>query len=155
MVNFAVVGLVIGFLQFRKKKDGLVSTALEPVTGSNPVVKNTIDVLAVISTVIGIATSVGLGVLQMNGGLNAVFGIVHSVGMQMGIIFIVFISYVISSTTGLEKGIRFLSNFNLGIALGIFIFVFIAGPSVFILEAFTLAIGDYITNLEVQPYGWI
>ncbi|ONK25187.1 glycine/betaine ABC transporter permease [Bacillus sp. VT-16-64] len=160
---FAIVGLVIGFLQFRKKKDGLVSTALEPVTGGKPVVKGTIDALAVISTVMGIATSVGLGVLQMNGGLNALFGAGHSVGVQLGIIVMVFIFYMISSTTGLEKGIRFLGNVNLGMALGILVFVFIAGPSVFILETFTLAIGDYITNfiqysLRLQPYvggNWV
>src|SRR5690606_23204580 len=58
---FAIVGLVIGFLQFRKKKDGLVSTALEPITGNKTFVKNTIDSLAVIATVMGMATSVGLG----------------------------------------------------------------------------------------------
>src|SRR5690606_27194682 len=57
---FAIVGLVIGFLQFRKKKPGLVSTALEPVMGSKPIVKHAVDSLAVIATVMGIATSLGL-----------------------------------------------------------------------------------------------
>lgn len=154
---FALVGLVIAFLQFRKKKDGLVSTALEPVVGSKPVVKNTIDVLAIIATVMGIATSIGLGVLQMNGGLNTVAGTGSSAIIQISILIIVFIAYMISSTSGLDKGIKYLSNFNLALALGFLLFVFVMGPTVFILETFTLAIGDYFTNfvqysLRLQPY---
>ncbi len=154
---FALVGLVIGFLQFRKQKDGLVSTALEPVVGQKRVVKHTVDSLAVIATVMGIATSLGLGVLQTSGGLQSVFGIQHSTGIQMLIIGVMFIAYMLSSTTGLNKGIRLLSNVNLGLALLLLLFVLIVGPTVFILETFTLAIGDYIANfvqysLRLQPY---
>ncbi|WP_433941805.1 BCCT family transporter [Paenibacillus lautus] len=155
---FALVGLVIAFLQFRKQKDGLVSTALEPVTGSNRGVKNTIDILAVIATVMGIATSIGLGVLQMSGGLNTIMGINNGVGLQLLMLGIIFVAYMISSTTGLDKGIKYLSNLNLAMALIFLLFVFICGPSVFILETFTLALGDYITNfvsysLRLQPYA--
>ena len=155
---FAIVGLVIGFLQFRKKKSGLVSTALEPVVGSKPLIKHSIDSLAVIATVMGIATSLGLGVLQMNGGLNAVFGIENSFTIQLIIIGVMFAAYTLSSSTGLHKGIAYLSNLNLGIALVLMVFVFFAGPTVFIMETFTLALGDYITNfvqysLRMQPYA--
>ncbi|MGB6409486.1 MAG: BCCT family transporter [Planococcus donghaensis] len=154
---FAIVGLVIGFLQFRKKKPGLVSTALEPVLGNRPLVKNSIDSLAVIATVMGIATSLGLGVLQMNGGLNAVFGLDNAFPVQLGIIAVMFAAYTLSSSTGLKKGIAYLSNLNLGLALVLMVFVFIAGPTVFIMETFTLALGDYITNfvqysLRLEPY---
>lgn len=155
---FAIVGLVIGFLQFRKKKSGLVSTALEPVTGSKPLIKQSIDSLAVIATVMGIATSLGLGVLQMNGGLNAVFGIEDSFTIQLIIIGVMFAAYTLSSSTGLHKGIAYLSNLNLGLALVLMVFVFFAGPTVFIMETFTLALGDYITNfvqysLRMEPYA--
>ncbi|MGG1880118.1 BCCT family transporter [Paenibacillus campinasensis] len=154
---FALVGLVIAFLQFRKEKDGLVSTALEPVTGNKPAVRNTIDILAVIATVMGIATSIGLGVMQMSGGLNSIMGIGNSVWIQLGLLAFIFVAYMISSTTGLDKGIRYLSNVNLGLALVFLLFVFILGPTVFILETFTLALGDYVTNfvqysLRLQPY---
>lgn len=154
---FAIVGLVIGFLQFRKQKDGLVSTALEPITGEKPAVKKTIDSLAVIATVMGIATSIGLGVLQMNGGLNFVFGVNNSVWIQMLLILIIFVAYMLSSSTGLEKGIKILSNLNLGLAIVLLLFVFFAGPTVFILDSFTLGLGDYLTNfiqysLRMQPY---
>src|SRR5690606_22163932 len=69
---FGIVGLVIGFLQFRKKRDGLISTALEPLVGSNRHLKTGVDSFAVIATVMGIATSLGMGVLQMSGGLEYV-----------------------------------------------------------------------------------
>ena len=114
---FALVGLVIAFLQYRKQKDGLVSTALEPVTGSKPAVKNTIDILAVIATVMGIATSIGLGVLQMSGGLNTIMGVNNGVGLQLMMLGLIFVAYMISSTTGLDKGIKYLSNLNLALAL--------------------------------------
>ncbi|WP_026023031.1 BCCT family transporter [Paenisporosarcina sp. TG20] len=154
---FAIVGLVMGFMQYRKKQNGLVSTALEPVTGTNRSVKATIDTFAVVATVMGIATSLGLGILQINGGLDAVFNTGTSFFIQLIIILIIFIAYMASSSTGLDKGIRYLSNLNLIVALILMAFVFIAGPTVFILETFTLAIGDYFTNfiqysLRLQPY---
>ncbi|NMO97149.1 BCCT family transporter [Paenibacillus lemnae] len=155
---FALVGLVIAFFQFRKKKDGLVSTALEPITGKKPVVKNIIDILAVIATVMGVATSVGMGVLQMGGGLGSMTGWGNTPLLQIGVLGVIFICYMISSTTGLDKGIKYLSNLNLTMAFAFMIFVFFAGPSVFILETFTLAIGDYFSNfiqysLRLQPYA--
>ncbi|MBO2946135.1 BCCT family transporter [Paenibacillus sp. F411] len=155
---FALVGLVIAFFQFRKKKDGLVSTALEPITGQKRGVKDTIDILAVIATVMGVATSVGLGVLQMGGGVSILTGWENTPLLQIGVLGLIFICYMISTTTGLDKGIKYLSNFNLGMALAFLLFVFFAGPSVFILETFTLAIGDYISNfiqysLRLQPYA--
>lgn len=154
---FAIMGLVMAFMQFNKKKDLLMSTALEPVTGTNKAVKNTIDILAVIATVMGVATSIGLGVLQTNGGLHAVFGTPISVWVQLAIIAVMFVGYMMSSMTGLHTGIRILSNVNMALALLMLLFVFVTGPTVFILEAFILAIGDYINHfveysLRLQPY---
>ncbi|MHA6259711.1 BCCT family transporter [Sporosarcina sp. CAU 1771] len=154
---FAIVGLVIGFLQFRKKENGLISTALEPLLGSNKYLKTGIDSLAVIATVMGIATSIGLGVLQMSGGLESVFQIENTFLVQISIIIFILIGYMLSASTGLNKGIRYLGNFNLGMAIALLLFIFMVGPKVFILESFTLGIGDYITNfiqysLRLQPY---
>lgn len=116
-----------------------------------------IDSFAVIATVMGIATSLGLGILQMSGGLESVFHIENTFGLQLIIIFVVFVAYMLSAYSGLNKGIRYLGNFNLGMATAMLVFFFIVGPKVFILESFTLAIGDYITNfiqysLRLQPY---
>lgn len=154
---FTIIGLLIAFLQFRKDNDGLISTAVEPVLGSRKGTKTTIDSLAVIATVMGIATSLGLGILQMNGGLKSVFNIPNSTTVQLAITGVLVIIYLTSSSTGLNKGIKWLSNLNLGLCLGLLLFVFIAGPTVFILNTFTLGIGDYINNFvkysfRLTPY---
>lgn len=154
---FTVVGLGIGLLQFRKQRDGLVSTALEPVIGTRPAAKVAVDSLAVIATVMGIATSLGLGVLQVNGGLQSVFGLPTAFSVQFVTILIMFAAYMISAATGLDRGIRWLSNLNLALCLSLLLYVFCAGPTVLILNAFTLAMGDYLTNfvqysLRMTPY---
>lgn len=155
---FAIMGLVMAFMQFSRKKDLLMSTALEPITGTKKAVKNTIDTLAVIATVMGVATSIGLGALQANGGLNAAFNVPTNIWVQVIIIVFMFVGYMISSRTGLHKGIKILSNINMSLALLLLIFVFLTGPTVFILETFVLGISDYITHfieysLRLQPYG--
>ncbi|WP_425484324.1 BCCT family transporter [Halobacillus locisalis] len=154
---FAIVGLLIAYLQFRKNKNGLISTALEPVLGKRKSVKHTIDSLAVIATVMGIATSLGLGILQMNGGLKAVFNVPNATWVQLLITAALLALYLISSSTGLNKGIKWLSNLNLSLCLILLAFVFIAGPTIFILNTFTLGLGDYIANfvnysLRLTPY---
>src|SRR5690606_33977182 len=146
-----------GLLQFRKNRDGLVSTTLEPLIGRRPVAKTTVDVLAVIATVMGIATSVGLGVLQISGGIQTLFDIEAGFGLQLAVIVTMWIAYTLSSTTGLRRGIPWLSNLNLGLCVVLLVYVFIAGPTVFILNTFVLALGDYVTNfvqysLRLTPY---
>lgn len=157
---FTIVGLAVGYFQFRKKQDGLVSTTLKPIISvkkERTGLRKFIDILAVIATVLGVATSLGLGILQINGGLNAAFGITNSAWVQIIIIVVLTALFLLSSTTGLDKGIKYLSNLNLSLALIIMLFVFIAGPTVFILNTFTQGIGDYITNfinwsLRLTPY---
>ncbi|GAA0422147.1 MULTISPECIES: BCCT family transporter [Virgibacillus] len=155
---FAVVGLVIAYLQFKKKERGLISTSIQPIVGKNKMVGNTIDSLAVIATVMGVATSLGLGILQMNGGLKSVFDVPTSIWVQMAIAGIMLITYLISSSTGLDKGIKWLSNINLGLCLLLLVFVLLAGPTVFIFNTFVLGLGDYFTNfvqysLRLTPYS--
>lgn len=156
---FTIVGLAIGYFQFRKKEDGLISTTLKPIIGEKKreYIRKPIDILAVIATVMGVATSLGLGILQINGGLNVVFGIPNNGMIQLIIMGILLVLYLTSTTTGIERGIKYLSNLNLTLALLLMLFVFIAGPTVFILNTFTLGIGDYIssffnTSLRLTPY---
>ncbi|SDQ27350.1 choline/carnitine/betaine transport [Virgibacillus subterraneus] len=160
---FAIVGLVIAFLQFKKEKKGLISTAIQPVVGKNKGLSGTIDSLAVIATVMGVATSLGLGIMQMNGGLKSVFDVPNSIWVQMAIAGVMLVTYLISSSTGLNKGIKWLSNLNLALCLVLLAFVFAVGPTVFILNTFVLGLGDYITSfvqysLRLTPYSgetWI
>ncbi|GAA0349796.1 BCCT family transporter [Oceanobacillus oncorhynchi subsp. oncorhynchi] len=160
---FALVGLVIAYLQFRKGKDGLISTAVKPVVGNNLITATSINSLAVIATVMGVATSLGLGIMQMSGGLSSVFGLPDGVWVQITIALAMLLVYLGSSVSGLNRGMKWLSSINLSFCLILLVFVFLMGPTVFILETFVLGLGDYLTNfveysLRLTPYtgdNWV
>ncbi|MDG4869838.1 BCCT family transporter, partial [Guyparkeria sp. 1SP6A2] len=82
----------------------------------------------------GVATSLGLGVLQMNGGLNAVFGLPENGWWQFVILLVMFCAYMASTWSGLDKGIKRLSNLNMVLCIGLMVYVLVTGPTVVILE---------------------
>lgn len=157
---FGVAGLAIGYFQYRKKRDGLVSTALEPLFGFNYSTKarKGIDILAIIATVTGMATSVGLGILQMDGGLNIAYGLPSGPLTQVILTILMTGLFIISTTTGLKKGMKFLSTTNMLLAMFLTVFVMFFGPFTFIMESIVVGIGDYLSNyvgysLRLQPYS--
>ena len=162
---YSLVGLTIAYFRFRKDKKLLISQTLSQIIGGdlNSPQSKFIDILAIIATAFGVATSLGLGAMQINGGLNNLFGININIFNQIIIIIISTILFLISSTTGLEKGIKILSNINVGIAVLLLIFVFILGPTANILEVFTNNLGNYLQNiismsLRLTPFeesNWI
>lgn len=145
---FAVVGLALSYFQYRKKGDSLISSTLTPIIGkrSGRLFNTPIDILAVIATTIGVATSFGMAVLQINGGLKYVFSLPNITWMPLLIIAVMFILYMTSALSGVDKGIKILSNINMALAVGLMVYVLFAGPTVFILEGLTVAIGDYLQH---------
>ena len=146
---YAMVALALAYAQFRKGYSALISSTFRPLIGDRvegPLGKG-IDALAVIATAFGVATSLGLGTLQINGGLAHVAGLPQNTTVQLLIILVVTILYLLSATTGLDKGIRILSNLNLSVASGLLLFVIVFGPTSFILETLTTTIGSYLGNL--------
>src|SRR5690606_2074502 len=124
-----------------------------------------IDIVAVVSTVLGVATSLGFGAMQINGGLSYLFDVPSNFTVQAIIIFVVTVLFMISALTGLSKGIKILSNVNMGLAAVLFLGVFILGSTVFTLNLFTGSLGAYVQNvinmgLRIAPLneeirGWI
>jgi choline-glycine betaine transporter len=119
--------------------------------------KKSINILAVVATVTGVATSLGMGVLQINGGLSYVFSMPNNTGMQVGIVAVMFILFTLSALTGVNKGIKILSNLNMVLVIGFMLFFLFNGPTVFILQSFIMGIGDYLTNFvsmsfQMSPY---
>src|SRR5699024_911222 len=163
---FALVGLIVAFFQFRKERPGLVSNMVVPVLRNvkfqRPILDG-LDVLGVVATVVGMATSIGLGVLQVNGGLSYAFGFSDDFMMKFIILGLMFGCYMMSSLTGLDKGIKILSNFNMILAFGFLFYLLFKGPTIFILEGFIHALGGYISHfvkwsLTVPPEedgGWM
>ena len=147
---YAVVGLSIGYFAYRKGHGNLISATFRPLIGdraAGPPGK-AIDVIAIFATLFGSATSLGLGALQITGGIDNVFG--EGGGSKtLAVVVIAFLTlcFVASAVSGVDKGIKYLSNAN-AVAAGLLVlFLFVVGPTVFILSTFTETMGDYVTQL--------
>lgn len=146
---YTVLGLAIAYAQFRKGESGLISSTFRPLLRARvegPLGRG-VDVLATLATVFGVATSLGLGTLQIAGGLAYEFHIPDTVTAQLIIIAVVTMMYMGSACSGLDRGILFLSNTNMILAIGLLLFIFVMGPTSFIINSFTTTMGDYIGNL--------
>ena len=145
--NYAVIGLALAYFMFRKNKKGLVSSMIEPLVGeklANGWLGKLVDILAVFATVAGVVTSLGLGTLQINAGFNRMFGLPETLVVQIVIIAVVSVLYIGSAVSGLDKGIKFISDTNLYVAIGLLIVAFIVGPKVEIMNSFVNGLGQYI-----------
>lgn len=159
--NYSIIALALAYFQFRKNAPGLISSIFLPLLGEKGVkgpIGQLIDILAIFATVAGVATSLGLGTLQINSGLNYLFGMPIGFFSQVLIIVVVSVLFMISAVTGLEKGIKFLSNLNLSLATLLMLLVILIGPTVAIINGFTNGIGDYLSNiiddsLNINPFG--
>lgn len=151
---YAVVALCIAYFQFRKDAPGLISGTLTPLLGDkvNGPIGKAIDCIAVFATVVGVATSLGLGATQINGGLNYLFGIPKTFSVQLILIVVVTVLFLISAWSGIGKGIKYLSNTNMILAGILMIFMLIAGPTVLIMNSFTDSIGQYIQNIVQMSF---
>ncbi|MFD1851338.1 glycine betaine uptake BCCT transporter [Oceanobacillus bengalensis] len=146
---YGIVALSLAFFQFRKDEPGLISSTLKPLFGDRMKgpFGTVIDVLATFATIFGVATSLGLGAAQVNGGLNHLFGIEVSFTTQFIIIIIVTVLFLTSAWSGLSKGIKWLSNTNMVLAILLFLAVVIIGPTLLILNMFTETFGLYLQNI--------
>ncbi|MUV38702.1 Glycine betaine transporter BetL [Lentibacillus sp. JNUCC-1] len=146
---YAMVALSLAYFQFRKQEPGLISATLKPLFGDkmNGPWGVLIDVLAVFATVFGVATTLGFGAAQINGGLNHLFGIEVGFTSQFFIIAVVTVLFLISAWSGIGKGIKYLSNTNMVLAVLLLIVVLIIGPTLLILNMFTETFGLYLQNL--------
>jgi len=147
--NFAVVGLAIAFARFRLDRPGLISETFRASLGDrvDGGTGHAINTLAVVSTVFGVATTLGLGVIQINSGLAAVAGTGFGLDSQLAILLGIAIVVLLASLTPLESGIRYVSDANMLLAGLVLAIVFFAGPTDFITAVLTTAIGDYFSNL--------
>jgi choline/carnitine/betaine transport len=150
---YAVVGLAISYGVYRKGRLQLISAAFEPLLGqhANGPWGKVIDMLAIFATLFGSAASLGLGALQIRSGLKIVTGMsVAGNAVLIGIIAILTVGFVVSAVTGVAKGIQWLSNINMVLAAVLALFVFIVGPTVFILNLVPTAVGSYIQDLAMM-----
>ncbi len=107
----------------------------------------TLDILAIFATLFGSCTSLGLGALQMNSGLNFIWGVPQTTTVAIIIIAIVTALFIVSAVSGVERGIQWLSNGNMVLAVLLLLFVLFMGPTLYIVNTFVSSIGNYLFNL--------
>jgi choline/glycine/proline betaine transport protein len=146
---YALVGLALAYFAYNRGLPMTIRSAFQPLLGDriHGPIGHALDILAVLAALFGLATSLGLGVAQINAGLGYAFGIGFSAGTQLGLIALITLVSAASVGSGLDRGIKLLSNVNLLAALLLLAFVLIAGPTLFLLENFVESTGHYLQNL--------
>ena len=147
--TYIVVGLALAYFAYRKGLPLTVSSALYPLIGDKIYggIGNTVNILAVLGTMFGIATSLGLGVLQVNAGLNYLFGLDNSGFNQVMLIGLITLVATMSVVAGLDSGIKRLSQINAFLAVLLLLFLLFAGPTVLLLNSFVQNLGNYLSNM--------
>lgn len=162
---YAIVALILAYFSFRQGLPLTLRSALYPLIGERIYgpLGHAVDIFAIIGTVFGVATSLGFGVAQINTGLNALFGVPVSTGVQIALIIGTTFLATLSVMSGLDKGIRRLSELNLGLAVLLLLMVMLLGPTVLILQTFVQNTGGYLSEIvsrtlnlyAYQPTDWI
>ncbi|WP_182201336.1 glycine betaine uptake BCCT transporter [Paraliobacillus salinarum] len=152
---YTVIALSVAYFKFRRGAPGLISSTFQPLIGdrTNGWIGNLIDIIAVFATIFGVATSLGLGASQISGGLSYISDIKNNFTTQLIIIVIVTILFMLSAWTGLSKGIKYLSNTNIVLAILLLVLTIILGPTTFIFNTLVSTIGDYLSALPSLTFN--
>lgn len=162
---YAIVALNLAYFSYRHRLPLTIRSALYPLLGKriHGTIGDIVDVFAILSTVFGVATSLGYGALQINGGLHYLFAIPLTHGSQVSIIIGVSLLATLSVASGLDKGIKILSETNLCLALCMMLLILVLGPTMFLLSTFVQNIGSYFSDIvnktfnlyAYQPTDWV
>lgn len=152
---YAVVALILAYFSFRHNLPLTLRSALYPLIGNriHGWAGHTVDIFAVISTIFGIATSLGLGASQINSGLNYLLGIEVSNTNQILLMIGIVSLAVVSVVSGLDKGIRRLSELNMVLAIALLLLILILGPTVFLLQAYLQNTGAYLADIVRNTFN--
>lgn len=151
---YALVGLGLAFFAYNRGLPLTIRSIFYPILGNKiyGFWGNLIDTLSVLATMIGIATSLGLGVQQINAGLHFLFDVTISTEIQVILIAIITAIATMSVFTGLDRGVKYLSTANMYLAAIFMAFIIVIGPTSYILGAFTQSLGFYITELPEMSF---
>jgi choline/glycine/proline betaine transport protein len=153
---YALVGLSLAFFAYNRGLPLTIRSVFYPLLGERiyGFWGNFIDILSVLATLFGLATSLGLGVQQVSAGLNYLFGWPTADWFQVTLIAVITGFATLSVMAGLDKGVKNLSTLNMYLAAGLLVFILFVGPTVYVLSAFTQNIGYYIQNFAYLSF-WV
>lgn len=145
---YALMGMALGYMAYRHNRPLAARSALYPIFGDrvNGWLGNVVDAAALLGSVFGLATTLGIGVVQINVGLDILFGIEQGIPAQVVLVALAIVIAAISATTGVAKGIRILSQLNVGLAVLLALWVLIWGRTDFLLNALVMNVGDLVAG---------
>jgi len=152
---YSLVGLCLAYFTYNRKMPLTLRSAFYPLLGDrvNGWMGDLVDIMAVLTTIFGLATTIGFGVGQINAGFSAVFDAPSTLTYQIIIIIAVTGIATLSAFSGVNKGVRLLSLLNVRVAITIFSIILLLGPTAFIFKAYIQNIGSYLTNfVEMSTY---
>ena len=163
---YTLMGMAMAYFAYRLDRPLAVRSALYPILGRrlDGWVGHLVDTAAILGTIFGVATSLGIGVVQLNVGLEMLFGIEKALPAQTALVVIAVVMAAISATTGVDRGIRFLSQLNVVLAIGLALWVLVTGKTQFLLNAVVMNIGDLVASFPSmtadtfaydQPVDWM
>ncbi|WP_462322231.1 BCCT family transporter [Halochromatium sp.] len=149
---YIVFGLSIAYFHFRHELPLAPRSLLYPLIGKRIFgpIGHAVDILATVGTLFGVATSLGLGAIQINAGLGRLSGVPQTESIQVVIIAVITVIATISVVSGVQHGIRLLSRFNIGLAGMLLLFVLVTGPTVYLIQLFISAFGAYLQQFVSQ-----
>ena len=151
---YAICALVIAYFTFRRGQPSMISTPIKALFSgpAGEYLGKLADILAVMSVVFGLAGSLAMGTLAVRSGAFFAWDVPETVTVSLIILAILFVCYMLSATTGVDKGIKILSNINMVIAVLIMLIVLFGGPTRFLLETFIDSIGSYFSSLLTMSF---
>ena len=156
---YALMGMCFGYFAYRRGLPLTIRAVLAPIIGRriHGAAGDAVEVAAMLGTVFGVATSLGIGVVQLNYGLNMMLGVPEGRAAQIGLIALAVTVATISAVSGVDKGIKRLSEFNVGLAIVLLGYIMISGRTAFLLDALVMNIGEYASSflhLSMDTYAF-
>ncbi|MER7116537.1 choline BCCT transporter BetT [Saccharomonospora azurea] len=147
---YALMGMTLGYFAYRRGLPLAIRSALYPLIGKriHGRAGHAVDIAAALGTVFGIATSLGIGVVQLNFGLYFLFGVPQGTAAQIGLIALAVLMATVSAVSGVDKGIKRLSQINVVLALVLMVYILFVGDPVYLLNGLVLNIGDYLSGFS-------
>ncbi|MCR5536124.1 MAG: BCCT family transporter [Succinivibrio sp.] len=152
---YAIVAIVLAFFAFRYKLPLTLRSAFYPLLGEriNGLFGDFVDVFAVLATLFGVTTSLGYGILQINSGLNYLFGLPVTSFVQGTLIFIIMIFVIISATSGLDKGIKYISGTNILLAVLLMLLILFLGQTSMLFKVLVQNVGSYLSSFVHDTFN--
>lgn len=141
---YGIVGLALAYATFRKGRPNLLSSIVFPRKDPAHPARRAVDIFGLFITTFGAATSLGLGAVQINSGLTRVFDAPKSNIVAIAAIVVLTAAFVVSAVSGTHRGIKWMANINAVLAVALLVFVFVFGPTIFLMNMFVTSIGDYL-----------